>query len=146
MSARLAPSWEIQPAALQDCYHSFGGHSLLALVMLSRTDALQELLLILEDHWNRSPDLHGVPIYQASGLASQSLKVYQTYIEMMNDAIKQAFQVEALASSVLPDPKRAAHQRMLSVFLRGALGLEVAGVSKRLESLIPPAAGKSVQI
>lgn len=60
---------------------------------------MQELLLILEDHWNRSPDLQGVPIYQASGLASQSLKVYQTYIEMMNDAIKQAFQVRCLCCS-----------------------------------------------
>jgi cleavage and polyadenylation specificity factor subunit 3 len=54
---------------------------------------VQELLLILEDHWNRSPDLQSVPIFSASGLASQSLKVYQTYIDMMNDAIKQAFQV-----------------------------------------------------
>lgn len=61
----------------------------------------QELLLILEDHWNRSPDLQGVvPIYSASGLASQSLKVYQTYIEMMNDAIKQAFQVSFLINRI----------------------------------------------
>ena len=61
---------------------------------------LQELLLILEDHWNRSPDLHHVPIFSASGLASQSLKVYQTYIEMMNDAIKQAFQVNDCARKI----------------------------------------------
>ena len=43
--------------------------------------------------------MHGVPIFYASGLASQSLKVYQTYIEMMNDAIKQAFQVPSCLQS-----------------------------------------------
>lgn len=38
-----------------------------------------------------------MPIYQASGLAQKALTVYQTYIEMMNDAIKAAFQVNARA-------------------------------------------------
>ena len=56
---------------------------------------LQELLLILEEYWERNPALRGVPIYQASGLAQKALTVYQTYIEMMNDAIKAAFQVGA---------------------------------------------------
>lgn len=68
---------------------------------MSIVSPTQELLLILEDHWNRSPDLQGVvPIYSASGLASQSLKVYQTYIEMMNDAIKQAFQVSFVINRI----------------------------------------------
>ena len=56
---------------------------------------LQELLLILEEYWERNPALRGVPIFQASGLAQKALTVYQTYIEMMNDAIKAAFQVGA---------------------------------------------------
>ncbi len=55
----------------------------------------QELLLILEEYWERNPALRGVPIYQASGLAQKALTVYQTYIEMMNDAIKAAFQARA---------------------------------------------------
>ena len=53
----------------------------------------QEVLLILEECWNNSPELQNVPIYQASGLARRAISVYQTYIEMMNDDIKAAFQV-----------------------------------------------------
>lgn len=53
----------------------------------------QELLLILEEYWERCPEMRGIPIYQASGLARRGLSVYQTYIEMMNDEIKAAFQV-----------------------------------------------------
>lgn len=52
---------------------------------------VQELLLILEDHWRRNKDMQGVPIYQASGLATKALSVYQAYIEMMNDDIRTAF-------------------------------------------------------
>ncbi|KAK9822187.1 hypothetical protein WJX81_008406 [Elliptochloris bilobata] len=66
-----------------------GGRVLLPVVALGRA---QELLLILEEHWERNPALRSVPIYQASGLAQKALTVYQTYIEMMNDAIKAAFQ------------------------------------------------------
>ena len=51
----------------------------------------QELLLILEDCWQRHPELRNVPIYQTSGLATQALGVYQSYIEMMNDDIRGAF-------------------------------------------------------
>ena len=60
---------------------------------LSDWFALQEILLILEECWNNSPELQNVPIYQASGLARRAISVYQTYIEMMNDDIKAAFQV-----------------------------------------------------
>lgn len=60
---------------------------------LTGQDAFQEVLLILEECWNNSPELQNVPIYQASGLARRAISVYQTYIEMMNDDIKAAFQV-----------------------------------------------------
>lgn len=56
-------------------------------------NVVQEVLLILEECWSNSPELHNVPIYQASGLARRAISVYQTYIEMMNDDIKAAFQV-----------------------------------------------------
>ena len=55
--------------------------------------APQEILLILEEYWNRNPQLQAVPIYQASGLAAKAMTIYQTYIEMMNDDIRKAFQV-----------------------------------------------------
>ena len=63
------------------------------LVCVTGLNTLQEVLLILEECWNNSPELQNVPIYQASGLARRAISVYQTYIEMMNDDIKAAFQV-----------------------------------------------------
>jgi len=66
-----------------------GGRVLLPVVALGRA---QELLLILEEHWAANPRLAAsVPIYQASGLARRAMGVYQTYIEMMNYAIKRVF-------------------------------------------------------
>eukprot|EP00891_Asterochloris_glomerata_P003167 jgi/Astpho2/3167/fgenesh1_pm.00052_%23_3_t len=66
-----------------------GGRLLLPVVALGRA---QELLLILEECWASDPLLHGVPIYQASGLARRAMTIYQTYIEMMNEDIQAAFQ------------------------------------------------------
>jgi len=65
-----------------------GGRVLLPVVALGRA---QELLLILEEHWAAHPELHGIPVYQASGLARRAMSVYQTYIESMNDAVQAAF-------------------------------------------------------
>lgn len=67
-----------------------GGRVLLPVVALGRA---QELLLILEEYWERHPELHGVPIYQASGLARRAMGVYRSYIEMMNEDIRAAFAV-----------------------------------------------------
>jgi cleavage and polyadenylation specificity factor subunit 3 len=67
-----------------------GGRVLLPVVALGRA---QELLLILEEYWSKHPELHGVPIYQASGLARRAMTVYRSYIEMMNDDIREAFTV-----------------------------------------------------
>lgn len=49
----------------------------------------QELLLILDEHWRSHPDLQDIPIYFASKLAAKALRVYQTYINMMNDRIRK---------------------------------------------------------
>ena len=65
-----------------------GGRCLIPVVALGRA---QELLLVLEDCWRRYPELQRVPIHQTSGTATQSLGVYQSYIEMMNDDIREAF-------------------------------------------------------
>ena len=50
-------------------------------------------MLILEELWERTPALRGVPIYQASGQAKRALSIFQTYIEMMNEDIRRAFKV-----------------------------------------------------
>lgn len=67
-----------------------GGRVLLPVVALGRA---QELLLILEEYWSKHPELQGVPIYQASGLARRAMSVYRSYIEMMNDDIRAAFAI-----------------------------------------------------
>jgi hypothetical protein len=65
------------------------GHCLIPVVALGRA---QELLLILEDCWSRHPELHDIPVHQTSGIAAQSLGVFQSYIEMMNEGMRAAFQ------------------------------------------------------
>ncbi|DAZ96045.1 TPA: hypothetical protein N0F65_000040 [Lagenidium giganteum] len=63
-----------------------GGRCLIPVFALGRT---QELLLILDEHWQAHPDLQDIPIYFASKLAARALRVYQTYINMMNDRIRK---------------------------------------------------------
>lgn len=67
-----------------------GGRCLIPVFALGRT---QELLLILDEHWQAHPDLHNIPIYFASKLAAKALRVYQTYINMMNDRIRKQIAV-----------------------------------------------------
>nr|CCA21396.1 cleavage and polyadenylation specific factor 3 puta [Albugo laibachii Nc14] len=67
-----------------------GGRCLIPVFALGRT---QELLLILDEHWQAHPDLHDIPIYFASKLAAKALRVYQTYINMMNDRIRKQIAV-----------------------------------------------------
>lgn len=79
---------------------------------------LQELLLILEEYWERSPELHNVPIYQASALARRAMSIYQTYIEMMNDDIQAAFQVtsspfQQTVQSTMPALQHCRHLHVL---------------------------------
>lgn len=63
-----------------------GGRCLLPVFALGRA---QELLLILEEHWEENPHLKGIPIYYASALAQKCMTVYQTYINMMNERIQK---------------------------------------------------------
>lgn len=62
-----------------------GGRMLIPTFALGRA---QELLLILDEYWQANPDLHDVPIYYASKMAGKALRVYQTYINMMNQRIR----------------------------------------------------------
>lgn len=50
----------------------------------------QELLLLLDEYWARHPQLQGIPIYQASGVARKALNVFATYVAMMNADIQKA--------------------------------------------------------
>lgn len=52
------------------------------------TSQSQELLLILDEYWQANPNLHNIPIWYASKLASRALRVYQTYSNMMNLRIR----------------------------------------------------------
>lgn len=63
-----------------------GGRCLLPVFALGRA---QELLLILEEHWEENPHLRSIPIYYASALAKRCMSVYQTYINMMNERIQK---------------------------------------------------------
>lgn len=65
-----------------------GGHVLLPVFALGTA---QELLLVLEEHWSAHPELSGVPVYYASGLAKKCMSVYQTHIHAMNANIRSRF-------------------------------------------------------
>ncbi|KMZ75798.1 Cleavage and polyadenylation specificity factor subunit 3-I [Zostera marina] len=67
---------------------SQGGRVLIPAFALGRA---QELLLILDEYWSNHPELHNVPIYYASPLAKKCMAVYQTYINSMNDRIRNQY-------------------------------------------------------
>eukprot|EP01038_Epipyxis_sp_PR26KG_P011446 gene11446-15334_t len=62
-----------------------GGSCLIPVFALGRA---QELLLILDEYWKDHPELQNIPIFYASKLATKSLRVYQTFINMMNNHIR----------------------------------------------------------
>lgn len=65
-----------------------GGKVLMPVFALGRA---QELLLILEDYWQRHPELQKIPIYYTGNTARKCMVIYQTYINAMNDNIKRIF-------------------------------------------------------
>lgn len=67
-----------------------GGSCLIPVFALGRA---QELLLILDEFWQTNPDLQSVPVFYASKLAAKALRVYQTFVNMMNDHIKQMMDI-----------------------------------------------------
>ncbi|PCG89846.1 Pre-mRNA 3'-end-processing endonuclease polyadenylation factor C-term [Penicillium occitanis (nom. inval.)] len=65
-----------------------GGRVLMPVFALGRA---QELLLILEEYWERHPEFQKIPIYYIGNMARRCMVVYQTYIGAMNDNIKRLF-------------------------------------------------------
>jgi Cft2 family RNA processing exonuclease len=63
-----------------------GGSCLIPVFALGRA---QELLLILDEYWKEHPKLQHIPIFYASKLATRSLRVYQTFVNMMNDHVRK---------------------------------------------------------
>jgi len=69
---------------------SRGGNCLIPVFALGRA---QELLLILEEYWLNTPELQGIPVFYASKMATKALRVYQTFVNMMNKAIRDVTDV-----------------------------------------------------
>ena len=67
-----------------------GGKCLIPVFALGRA---QELLLILDEHWQNTPEIQKIPVFYASQLAAKALRVYQTFINMMNDYIASCAEV-----------------------------------------------------
>eukprot|EP00933_Yihiella_yeosuensis_P052012 TRINITY_DN4999_c0_g1_i3.p1 TRINITY_DN4999_c0_g1~~TRINITY_DN4999_c0_g1_i3.p1 ORF type:complete len:704 (+),score=124.44 TRINITY_DN4999_c0_g1_i3:31-2112(+) len=63
-----------------------GGKCLLPVFALGRA---QELLLILEDYWERNADLHGIPIYYNSPMATKCLRIFETYTNMCSEMVQE---------------------------------------------------------
>lgn len=82
-----------------------GGRVLMPVFALGRA---QELLLILDEYWEKHPEFQKVPIYYASNLAQKCMLIYQTYIGAMNDNIKRLFRegMSEVESSSNPNAKR----------------------------------------
>ena len=63
-----------------------GGKCLLPVMVSGRA---QELLLILEDFWDKNEDLKKVKIFYISSLAKKCMDIFKSYINIMGDAIKK---------------------------------------------------------
>eukprot|EP00760_Papus_ankaliazontas_P001581 PhM_4_TR10516/c0_g1_i1/m.5424/K14403/CPSF3, YSH1; cleavage and polyadenylation specificity factor subunit 3 len=68
---------------------SRGGRCLVPVFALGRA---QELLLVLEDHWETHRDLRSIPIYYISSMSKKCTQLYTTYGNMMNDRVKHRAQ------------------------------------------------------
>lgn len=66
-----------------------GGRCLIPIFALGRA---QELLLILDEWWDKHPALQHIPIYYASQLVNKAIKIFQISVNMMNDNIKRRTQ------------------------------------------------------
>lgn len=63
-----------------------GGKCLLPVFALGRA---QELLLMLESYWERNSDLHGIPIYYNSPMATKCLRIFETYTNMCSTDVQE---------------------------------------------------------
>lgn len=62
------------------------GKVLLPVFALGRA---QELLLILEEHWDKNKHLQNIPIFYISSMATKSLCIYETFINLCGEFVKK---------------------------------------------------------
>ncbi|GIX65182.1 cleavage and polyadenylation specificity factor subunit 3 [Babesia caballi] len=63
-----------------------GGKCLLPVFALGRA---QEILLILDEYWEANSNLQSVPIFYISPLAQKSLRVYETFVGLCGEYVKE---------------------------------------------------------
>ena len=64
-----------------------GGRCLLPVFSQGRA---QEIMLILEEHWERNPRLQSFPVVMIGKIAGKSLRIFKTYTNQMNHRIRQS--------------------------------------------------------
>eukprot|EP01061_Rhynchopus_euleeides_P003346 TRINITY_DN12608_c0_g1_i2.p1 TRINITY_DN12608_c0_g1~~TRINITY_DN12608_c0_g1_i2.p1 ORF type:complete len:735 (+),score=313.05 TRINITY_DN12608_c0_g1_i2:46-2205(+) len=67
-----------------------GGRCLLPVFAIGRA---QELLLILDEYWSEHKEVQNIPIYYASSLAKKCNTVFESYINLMNDRVREQYDV-----------------------------------------------------
>ena len=63
-----------------------GGKCLLPVFALGRA---QELVLLLEEYWAKSPHLHAVPIYYCTPMANKCLRIFETYTALCSERVQE---------------------------------------------------------
>jgi cleavage and polyadenylation specificity factor subunit 3 len=63
-----------------------GGKCLLPVFALGRA---QELLLLLEEYWEKNPDLHKVPIFYCTPMANKCLRIFETYTALCSQKVQE---------------------------------------------------------
>ncbi|GBE62443.1 cleavage and polyadenylation specifity factor [Babesia ovata] len=63
-----------------------GGKCLLPVFALGRA---QEILLILDEYWEANSNLQSIPIFYISPLAQKSLRVYETFVGLCGEYVKE---------------------------------------------------------
>lgn len=49
----------------------------------------QEILLILDEHWSKTPSIQNVPIFYASPMSIKCMRVFETYINLCGESVRR---------------------------------------------------------
>ena len=63
-----------------------GGKCLMPVFALGKA---QELLLMLNEHWQKNPDLQSIPIYYQGNLANRALSLFTAHRNLMGDKLRK---------------------------------------------------------
>ena len=63
-----------------------GGKCLLPVFALGRA---QELLLLLEEYWEKNPELQKVPIFYCTPMANKCLRIFETYTALCSEKVQE---------------------------------------------------------